>query len=67
MDIVNDVTYKHVNFQCIILFIVGFTKIIKSGDLNIYTSTRLSFLYGQKYKVLPPTHITLLKYGCIYY
>jgi hypothetical protein len=33
MDIVNVVTNKHANFQCEILCIVGYTKMIKSDKI----------------------------------
>jgi hypothetical protein len=38
LDIVNDVTYKHVNFLYGILYIVGYTKMKKSetySDLHV--------------------------------
>jgi hypothetical protein len=40
LDIVNGLTYNYANFQCEILYILGYTKTIKSGkfgDLNIHT------------------------------
>jgi hypothetical protein len=57
LDIVNDVTYKHVKFQYYkIRYIMGYTKIKNYGNIcrfeNIYNrSTRLSFLCSPKYKI----------------
>jgi hypothetical protein len=56
LDIVNNVTYKHVKFQYKICYIMDFTKMTNYGNIyrfeNIHNrSTRLLFLCSQKYKV----------------
>jgi hypothetical protein len=56
LDIVNDLTYKHVKFQYEIHYIMGYTKITNYGNIcrfeNIHNRfTCLSFLCSQKYKV----------------